>query len=183
MARTRDATQKNTRHAAPAGSAILPTSTEKATAKAIQNKRSRKTNDTTVVELEPAAPVNKTTATKGKRPREVDDTAVMESEQLTRAKKAKSTVGKAKRDREGDDTAAIDQHAAPTKKKKTTPTKNTKIEAQSESQYGARRSSRSRTVTPKAKAKRTRRTKEDIMSDKAKAEEEKYNLPKKNTTQ
>lgn len=170
MARTRGP-HKNPHHAAPgpAESVIPPLSTEEGTVKATQNKRTRnlKASNTTVVESEPPAPV---TATRAKRPRE---TTVIESE-LAPAKKNKFTVGKAKRGREDsdDDTAAIDpEHVVPTKKVKTAPTSKTNIETQS--QDGARRSSRSRTKTPKAKAKKTRRTKEEITADKARAEEEK----------
>ena len=140
-----------------------------------KSKHSRKVKDLAVIESEPLAPANKTTARKAKHSRKVDDTTDLKSEQSVPAKKAKTTVGRAKCQHEGDDTTVADfeqSQTVPTKKVKTAPTNTKKTETNSQS--GAQRSSQPRTTTPKmTTAKRAQRTKEEIATDKAKAEVEK----------
>ena len=119
----------------------------------------------------PPAPAQKgatKTAPRGKRSHEADDTATVALEQPAQAKRVRTTASNPKRQREVDNTTSVATELAP-------PTKKTKMapKKKKDTNLSPRRSNRTQTSVPAAPQRRKRRTREEIVADKAKADAEK----------
>jgi hypothetical protein len=112
------------------------------------------------------------TAPRGKHSHEADDTATVESTQAKRVRT--TTTSNPKRQREVDSTASAETElAAPTKKTKPAPKKMTTLPKKKNINISPRRSNRTQTNVPATPQRRKRRTREEIVADKAKADSEK----------